>query len=242
MTAAAEAGFVAKSLTLARKDLRVELRARDTLPPMLAFSLAVTLLLAFTLPGGGRAGAPVRLPFGTVALVDVLAGYLWVTVLFAGLVGFARTFEVERADGAVDALLLVPLDRSGLWLAKALANLAFVAAVQALLLPAFGLLFGLEVARAAPELLLVVALVDVGFVAVGTLFASVAAQTTSRELMLPILALPALVPPFVGAFELTSTALSSGGFGGAAGWLGLLVVFDVVFVTVGVLAFEFVVE
>ena len=242
MSVAAEAGFVAKSLALARKDLRVELRARDTLPPMLAFSLAVTLLLAFTLPGAARAGAPVRLPFGSVALVDVLSGYLWVTVLFAGLIGFARTFELERADGAIDSLLLVPLDRSGLWLAKALANLAYVVAVEALLLPAFGLLFGLEVLRAAPELLLVVALVDVGFVAVGTLFASVAAQTTSRELMLPILALPALVPPFVAAFELTSAALATGGLGDAAGWVGLLVVFDVVFVTVGVLAFEFVVE
>jgi heme exporter protein B len=241
--AEAEAGFVAKTLTLARKDLRIELRARDTLPPMIAFSLAVTLLLAFTLPGSADLSTPVELPSGTVALADVLAGFLWVTVLFAGLIGFARAFEVERDEGAIDSLLLVPMDRSGLFAAKALANLAYIATVEAVLVPVFGLLFDLNMLDALGELLLVVVLVDIGFVSVGTLFASVAAQTRSRELILPILALPALVPVFIAAFELTSDLfLGAGTEVHETGWFGLLLVFDVVFTTLGSIAFEFVIE
>ncbi|HZB78503.1 MAG TPA: heme exporter protein CcmB, partial [Actinomycetota bacterium] len=129
-------GFIAKTAALTAKDLRIESRARDTLAPMLAFSIAVTLLLAFTLPVSGNLEA---------RYADVLAGFLWVTVLFAGLIGFARSFEIERAQGALDAILLVPLDRSGLFFSKALANLAAILVVQVVLLPLFGLLFGAKV-------------------------------------------------------------------------------------------------
>jgi heme exporter protein B len=236
-----EAGFVAKSLALARKDLRIELRSRDTLPPMLAFSLAVTLLLAFSLPAGSSLARPARLPVGTVPMADVLAGFLWVTVLFAGLVAFARTFEVERDEGALDSLLLMPVDRSALFLAKAGANLVYIVVVQAFLVPAFLLLFRVDLGSGWPALLLVIALADVGFVAVGTLFASLAAQTTSRELMLPILALPMLVPVFIAAVEMTSDLFLGGGFAQISerGWFGILIGFDLIFGIAGALAFEF---
>jgi heme exporter protein B len=225
-----EPGFVAKTLALVRKDVRIELRARDTLPPMLAFSIAVTLLLAFTLPVSGDLES---------RYAGVLAGFLWVTVLFSGLIGFARGFEIERAGGALDTMLLVPLDRSGLFFSKALANLGAIATVEVFLLPLFAMLFGAEVLSLA--LLVVVLLVDVGFVAIGTLFAALAAQTRSRELILPILALPALVPVFIGAVELTSDLFVSGEFGSIAeqGWFGLLLAFDVIFTTLGALAFDY---
>src|SRR5688572_17965707 len=96
-----EAGFLAKTWVLIRKDLDIELRARATLPPMVAFVLAVTVLLAFALPADSELTQPVSLPSGAVPLADVLAGFLWVTILFAGLIGFARTFEVERSGGAI---------------------------------------------------------------------------------------------------------------------------------------------
>jgi heme exporter protein B len=223
-------GFIAKTAALTAKDLRIESRARDTLAPMLAFSIAVTLLLAFTLPVSGNLEA---------RYADVLAGFLWVTVLFAGLIGFARSFEIERAQGALDAILLVPLDRSGLFFSKALANLAAILVVQVVLLPLFGLLFGAKVLSVA--LVCVVLLVDVGFVAIGTLFAALAAQTRSRELILPILSLPALVPVFIAAVELTSDLFVGGGFGSITeqGWLGLVVGFDVIFTTLGALSFDY---
>jgi heme exporter protein B len=232
----AEAGFVGKLGALARKDLRLESRGRDTLPPMLAFSFAVVIVLAFTLPTSGE--------MGRVARADVLAGFLWITVLFAGLIGFARTFEVEREEGALDVLLLVPVDRSGLYIAKASANFVFVVLAQVLLVPAFVLLFDLEVGGGWWALVLVVLLADLGFALVGTLFSSIAAQTRSRELVLPILALPALVPVFIAATELTSDLFLGAGLELVAqrGWFGILVGFDALLAIVGSLLFEFAVD
>ncbi len=245
MSAAAERGFLSKSMILARKDLRIEYRARETLAPMLVFAIAVTLLLSFALPGDGNLQAPVEVPaLGTVPMPDVLSGFLWVTVLFAGLIGFARTFEAERDDAAIDSLLMVPLDRSGLWLAKALANLTFIVVIEAFLIPLFALLFGFHLGSSWAALILVVVLADIGFVAVGTLFASVAAQTRSRELILPILALPSLIPIFIAAVALCadifvgrSVATVTG-----SGWFGILVGFDVIFSAVAALVFEFVID
>jgi heme exporter protein B len=239
-----ERGFLGKVIALASKDLRVEMRGRDTLPPMLAFSIAVTVLLAFSLPPDGDLRAPADLPVGTASLGVVLAAFLWITVLFAGLIGFTRTFEVEREAGAIEALLLVPIDRTGLFLGKAGTNLSYVVAVEILLLPAFGVLFSLDLGADWLVLLLVTALVDIGFVAIGTLFASVAAHTRSRELMLPILALPALVPIFLAAVELTSDLFLGGGLEevAARGWFGILVAFDVIVGVAAALAFEYVLD
>ena len=240
----AERGFVSKTTLLIRKDLLVETRARDTLPPMLAFCLTVALLLAFSLPGSAVMSDSVNLPVGAIALADVIAGFLWITILFAGLIGFARTFEVERTEGALDALLLVPLDRSGLFAAKAFSNFAYIVIVQLVLVPVFALFFSLDLGADWLVLGGVIALVDVGFVAIGTLFASLAAQTRSRELILPVLALPALVPIFIAAVELTSDLFMGGGLEAVAarGWFGVLLVFDLVFATVGALAFEFAID
>lgn len=234
-------GFIAKTQALVVKDLRLELRARDTLPPMLIFALAVTLLLAFTIPDTANVSDPARTSTGNVPLANVLAGFLWITILFAGLIGFARTFEVERRESAIESLLLVPVDRSALFLAKAVANLAYIVLVQLFVVPVFILLFRLELGGTPGPLLLVIFLVDVGFVAVGTLFASLAARTSSRELMLPIIALPALVPLFIAATELTSNLFLGGDMGTvtARGWFGILVAFDIIFGIVGALSFEF---
>ncbi len=231
-----EAGFVAKLGILARKDLRLETRGRDTLPPMLAFSFAVVVVLAFTLPERGE--------MPRLARTDVLSGFLWITVLFAGLIGFARTFEMEREEGALDALLLVPVDRAGLFFAKACANFVFVLITQLFVIPAFGLLFDLDLGGGWVALALVVLLADVGFALVGTLFSSVAAQTRSRELVLPILALPALVPVFIAATELTSDLFLGAGLELVAerGWFGILVAFDCLLAIAGSLLFEYVVD
>jgi len=239
-----ERGFVSKTTLLIRKDLLVETRARDTLPPMLAFCLTVALLLAFSLPGSAVMSDAVDLPVGAIALADVIAGFLWITILFAGLIGFARTFEVERTEGALDALLLVPLDRSGLFAAKALSNFAYIVTVQLVLVPVFALFFSLALGGDWLILVGVIVLVDIGFVAIGTLFASLAAQTRSRELILPVLALPALVPIFIAAVELTSDLFMGAGLEAVAarGWFGVLLVFDLVFATVGALAFEFAID
>jgi heme exporter protein B len=237
-------GFVGKTWGLAVKDVKLELRGRDTLPPMIAFAGTVALLLAFSIPSTGNVAAPVRLLAGSVRLADVLAGFLWVTILFAGLIGFARTFEVEREEAAMDSLLMAPLDRSGLFFGKAIPNLLFIVLVEAILIPLFAILFGVGLGHSWPQLLAVTLLADLGFVAVGTLFSSLAAQTSSRELILPILALPILVPVFIAAVVLTSDLFVGSSLGEVArrGWFAVLVAFDVIFTTAGALLFEFTVE
>lgn len=238
-----EDGFIAKTLALAAKDLRVELRSRDTLLPMVAFCIAVALLLAFSLPPGDVRRA-VTTPLGEVPLANVLAGFLWITVLFAGLIAFARTFEIERREDALESLILVPVDRSALYLAKGIANLVFVMSIQVVLVPLFLLLFRIGMQEAWGALLLIIVLADIGFVAIGTLFAALAARTTSRELMLPILALPALVPVFIAAVELTSDLFGGASFAELAnrGWFGILLASAAIFGIVGALVFEYALE
>jgi heme exporter protein B len=229
-------GFAAKTLTLTRKDLMVEARARSTLLPMVAFTITVVFLLAFSLPDTSELRPEAR--------ATVISGFLWITVLFAGLIGFARTFEVERQDGALDALLLMPIDRSALFLSKAAANLAFVALVEAFVVPVFAVLFSADLGSAWAVLLMVVLLVDLGFVAVGTLFSAIASHTRSRELILPVLALPALVPVFIAATALTSDLLLGAGIDAVAarGWFGILIAFDLVFGIAASILFEFAVD
>lgn len=236
-------GFFSSTASLLRKDLRIELRARDNLPPMLAFVVAVVLLLAFSLPTSANdVTAPAPFVPGEVPLADVLAGFLWVTVLFAGLIGFSRTLEMEREDAALDSLLGTPVDRSAIFLSKGLANLVYIVVVEVVLVPVFALLFNLHLGLSWLSFGFVTLLVDLGFVAIGTLFATLAAQTRSRELMLPILALPALVPVFIAAVELTSDLWADDGLGAVttSGWFGILIAFDVIFSVVGVLAFDYV--
>jgi heme exporter protein B len=239
-----EMGFAAKTSALAAKDLRIEVRGRDTLVPMLVFSITVVLLLSFSLPASTGVAEPVSLPLGTAPLADVLAGFLWLTVLFAGLIGFARTFASEAEDGALDALLLAPLDRSGLFLAKAITNLVYVALVQVFLFPLAALLFGLQLGANWFALVAVIVLADIGFTAIGTLFAAMAAATSTRELILPVLALPALIPVFIAAVELSSSLFIGASFADIAGsgWFGILGGFDLIFGIVAALAFELVVD
>jgi heme exporter protein B len=228
----AGAGFAAKVVALAAKDARVEVRARHTLVPMVVFALAVAVVLGFTLPDPTRVGG------------GVVAGWFWITILFAGLIGFARTFEVERDDGALDVLLLAPLDRSGLFAAKALANLCAVVVVETVLLPVFGVLFGLELRGRWALLASVVLLADIGFASLGTLVSALSAQTRSRELLLPVVALPLLVPLFIAAVELSGDLLTGRPLEevAARGWVAILVTLDVVATTLGALTFEYAVD
>lgn len=237
-------GFVSKTRGLVAKDFRIEARSHEVLPAMVTFVLTVTLLLAFSIPPGSRLDDRVRPILGSVPVADVLAGFLWISVLFAGLIGFARLFELEREDQAIDALILAPLDRSGLFIAKAIVNLAFVSVVELLTLPLFALLFGLQLGGRWATLALIVFLVNAGFVSVGTLFAAISARSRSRELLLPILALPTLVPIFIAGTELTSDLFLGLSFQSISerGWFVVLIAFDVIFGIVGALAFDFVLD
>ena len=172
--------YLSDVVALARKDLRLELRARDTLPAMLLFVVSTLVVFHFSLPAGA----------------DELAaqGLLWVALVFTALLGLARAWAPEREAGALEGLVLAPSDRSAIWLGKAVAVFVFLSLIAAVALPAFGLFFS----SVSVEAVAGVALANIGICAVGTLLAAMAAASRTRELVLPLLFLPLAIPLVVG--------------------------------------------
>jgi heme exporter protein B len=208
--------YLADVRALARKDLLLELRARDTLPSMLLFVAAVFVVFHFSLPAGSS-----RLAAG---------GLLWVAIVFTALLGLARAFVPEREQHVLDALVLAPCDRSAIWLAKSLATLAFLAAAEVVALPLFALFFhGLRWSTIAG-----VALADLGICAVGTFVGATAVVTRARELLLPLLFLPLAIPLVIGG-------VGASAVGAPGRYLGFLGLYDVLFALLCWAAFEYVV-
>ena len=201
---------------LARKDLLLELRSRDTLPAMLLFVVSTLVVFHFALPTGASATAE--------------AGLLWIAILFTALLGLGRAFVAERDQRVLDGLVLSPCDRSAIWLGKGIAVLAFLAAAEAVALPAYGLFF----APVSWELVAAVVLADLGLAAVGTLLAAMAAAGRARELLLPLLFLPLVIPVVVGGLG----ASVSDDPGRYLAFLGL---YDAVFAILCWASFEYVV-
>ena len=208
--------YVADVATLARKDLRVELRARDTLPAMLLFVLSTLVVFHFALPEG--------------TADEAAYGLLWVAIVFTALLGLARVWVPEHEHGVLDALVLAPCDRSAIWAGKSLATLAFLLVSQAVALPAFVLFFAPLDASALAGVLLA----DVGICAVGSLMAAMAAASRSREVLLPLLVLPLTIPLVVGG---VGAAISPDG----GRYLLLLALYDGVFAVLSWASFEYVV-
>ena len=208
-------GYLRDAAALARKDLLLELRGRDTLPAMLLFVVAMLVAFRYALPEEQEAAA---------------RGLLWVAIVFTALLGLGRAFVPEREQGVLDALVLAPCDRSAIWLAKLLSTLAFLAAVEAIALPAFWLFFSpLDAAAIAA-----VALANVGICAVGTLLAAMAAAGRARELLLPLLFLPLAIPIVIGGVGATVAE-------DPARYLAFLGLYDAVFAILAWATFEYVV-
>jgi len=207
--------YAADVAALARKDLLLELRAKETLPAMLLFVVAALTVFHFALPRGT----------GHVAAL----GLLWIALVFTALLGLTRAFVPEREQGLIDALVLTPADRSAIWLAKTLAVLAFLAVAEVVALPAFAAFFSAVDGRTVAA----VALADVGICAVGTLTGAMAVTGRARELLLPLLFLPLAIPVVVGGVG------ASAGAGGR--YLGFLVLYDAIFGLLAWASFEYVV-
>ncbi len=214
-----------------RKDLRLELRTKESVPAMTLFTVVVFVLFHFGLDRNTLDGS-------------LASGVLWVTLLLAAIIGVTRLFAAEREQGGIDALLLAPVDRTALFLAKAAALFLFLVAVEVVALPAFALLLlGPDLLDAMPELLAIVALADLGLAAVGALVSALAAETRARELIVPLLLLPLLVPVLIGAAQATEPLLRGAQQPEDLGrWLGLLSLYDVVFVLLSVAVFDFLLE
>ncbi len=216
---------------LLRKELALELRTRESVPAMVLFTITTYVVFHFGLDRNTIDG-------------DLASGVLWVTLLFAAILGINRLFVAEHEQGGFDGFLLAPVDRTATLVAKAVALLSFLGAVELIAVPALGLLLlGPSLGQALPELVLVLVLADLGIAAVGTLVAALAIQTRARDLMVPLLALPLLVPVVLGASRATSPLLAPGGAEALPGdWLSLLALYDLLFGLIAYAVFDFLLE
>jgi heme exporter protein B len=208
--------YLADVGALARKDLLLELRARDTLPAMLLFVVSTLVVFHFVLPGNSSELAA--------------TGLLWVALVFTALLGLSRAFAAERDQGVIDGLVLAPSDRSAIWLGKALSIVVFLLLAEVVAVPAFALFFG----EVDLPLVAGVGLADLGIAAVGTLLAAMAAASRARELLLPLLFLPLAIPIVVGGVgaSVTDAPLK---------YVGFLALYDAIFALVCWASFEYVV-
>jgi len=218
------------AFAIAAKDIRLELRSRTALLSAIVFSALVLVVFNF-------ARDPTAL-----AAIDLAPSVLWITFAFGAVIALNRAFYVERENAALDGILMAPVPRSALYVGKLLANLAFVGVVEAVALPLFVLFFNVSMGHALPGILGVTALATVGFVAVGTIFSAMVVRTRFAELMLPVLLHPFMVPPLVGAVQVTARLLAGRPLSEMEGWLRLLTAYDVVFVTLCILVFPAVVD
>ena len=214
-----------------RKDLRVELRTGEAVPAMLLFSLSTFVLFHFALDRRSVEG-------------ELAAGVLWVTLLFASVLAMARLFVAEREQGGFDGFLLAPVDRTSLFVAKATVLFVFLVAVELVAVPAFAiLLLGPSPWAAVPELVAVLLLADVGIAVVGTLVGALGVQTRTRELIVPILALPLMIPVAIAGARATSPLLLEAGAAAVPGrWLAVLALYDLVFGLLAYAVFDFLLE
>ena len=222
--------YARRALIVAWKDLVVERRSKETLNALLFFSLALLFVFQFTLgPDRER-------------LAAVLPGVLWLGFILSGVLGLGPTFLVERDNDCWEALLLAPGDKSAVYVGKLAASLALMLVVEAIVLALFTLFFNVDLWPVLPGLALVIVLGTLGIAAVGALFAAMTAQVRTRELLFPVLLLPVLVPVLLGTVKATEALLLREPLTSVAHWWQLLVAADVVYVVVGLLTFDVILE
>ncbi|HEY4452564.1 MAG TPA: heme exporter protein CcmB [Solirubrobacteraceae bacterium] len=216
---------------LLRKELLVELRTLESVPGMSLFAVTTFVVFHFALNRSSVEG-------------DLAAGILWVTLLFAAILGINRLFVADADQGGFDGFLLAPVERSAMLIAKALTLLAYLAALELVAVPAFALLLlGPSLGGVLGELVLILLLADLGVAVIGTLVAALAVQTRARDLLGPLLALPLLVPIVIGAARATSPLLAFSHPGGAPGrWLATLGLYDLLFGLIAYALFDFLLE
>jgi len=219
---------LARILVIFWKDILTELRTKEIVTLVLVFALLVVVIFNFA--------------FGTRTGIEELVapGILWVALTFGGVLGFNRVFVVEKENSCLEGLMLCPVDRSVIYWGKLVGSFTFMLAVAVVITPIFLVLFNLPLFL--PRLALIIVLAALGFAAVGTLFSAIAINTRARDMMLPILFLPVVVPVIVAAVKATAPVLAGRPWGDVLTWLQIIIVFDVIYLVVATMVFEFVLE
>jgi heme exporter protein B len=213
---------------LIAKDLAAEWRSRELLGAMIVFALLVILVFNFALE------------LQTQLRIELSAGILWVTLAFAGTLGLNRSMGMEQERGCLDGLLLTPVDRSVIYFGKAIANLIFILLVAAVLIPLFGALYNVNLFRGG--MALVILLGSIGYASVGTLLSTMSIQTRTREMLLPILLFPVILPVLIAAVKASNGILQSLPAEEIRPWINLMLSYDVIFVAVAMILYDYVVQ
>lgn len=223
-------GWLRGVVAIAEKDLIAEIRTKELFSAMFVFALLTVVIFNFAFGPGQE------------EVTAVAPGILWVAFAFAGTLGLNRTFALEKERDCLQGLRLCPVDGTVIFGGKLVGSLLFMGVVEAVLLPLFALFYGVALGPVLPQLLLVLFLGTLGFAAVGTLFAAISTSTRTREVLLPILLFPIVVPVIIAAVKATGRILQGKAMGDYGGWLHLLLAFDIIFVAASALAFEYALE
>jgi heme exporter protein B len=210
------------------KDLRAEFRSRELFSAMLVFSLLIILIFNFALELDVRTRQ------------SVTAGVLWATFAFAGTLGLNRSMAIEKDRGCLDGLLLAPVDRSAIYFGKVISNLAFMLVVELIVLPVYSVLYSVNLFQ--PGLLLVILLGSIGYVGVGTLLSAMSVQTRTRDILLPILLFPVVIPVLLAAVKASGGFLTGADLTEILVPINLLIAYDIIFIAVAFMVFDSVVE
>jgi heme exporter protein B len=220
--------FLRQAVVITRKDIISEMRTREIIFSAVLFALLVIVTFNFAF-GGSQESLRLLAP-----------GILWVTFTFAGILSLNRAFVPEKEEGCLEGLMACPISREVIYVGKMLGSLLFMLIIEIIALPVFALLFNLGVFSV--QLGLITLLATIGFVAVGTLFSALAVNTKAREMVLPILFLPVIVPLIISAVKASEMTLSGASWGGVASWLQIIAAFDAIFLVVSFWVFNFVIE
>jgi len=220
--------FLNKLLAIVWKDVVAELRTKELFSSMFVFALLMIVIFSFSFD------------LRVERVAEVAPGVLWVTFAFAGTLELNRSLATEVEGARLDGLLLAPMERSTIYFGKMLGNLVFILAIEALMLPIFSAVFDLNLLQ--PGLLFTVLLGTIGFAAVGTLLSTMAVNTRAREVLLPVLLFPIILPVVLSAVKITAGMLDGQPWTDMAPWLRLLIGFDIIFATVCYMTFDYVVQ
>ena len=212
------------------KDFVTELKTRELLSAMFIFALLVILIFIFSIN------------LSIVKASEVGPGILWVAFLFAGTIGLNRSFMLEKENGCLMGLMLVPADRTTIYFGKLISNLIFLSIMELFILPLFMIFFNIDLLSHLGPLLVVVFLGTLGFCALGTLLSSLSANLKTREIMLPILLYPLLIPIIIGAVRMTGQILDGTELSDMMKWIGLTASFDIIYIGVSIMTIDHILE
>lgn len=227
-----------KFLEIARKDLVAEFRTKQMLNSMMIFALLVIVIFYFSF--GNESS--ITIPVVDKKVSDILApGMLWISFTFAGMLGLSRSFSSEKEEGCLEGLKLCPVDRSDIYNGKVISNAVLMFLMELITVPMFIVLFSFDINNIL-GLMIVVLLGTLGFVFVGTLLSALTANTRTRELLLPVILFPVIIPLILSSVTATGTILASGGLSDIAGDIQVLAIYDIIFFIVAQMVFEYTIE